>query len=284
MPNSSTWPFCKTNIMPQSLMVFKRWAIVITVESFSFSRITLQIVSVGSSKMTILFCCNSTRAKQMSCRSLKLTRLPFSNNVWSSCPSRLKTNCFSCTSFKARYKSVSSNCPEHRGLHLAIHQKGQDFGRERIYTAEPLAGSVPLLEPLMMSPLESSMHITAATNDDFPDPWGLQRHSLLLLWCYDWFSSALEVPPDRRSLMRLTRWYFLRWASDQGKVVTHGVSHNSFNRRHVILDICCFPHRVLSQGHCLNAVDKGKTGNSWLERANVGENVHLSLCVPFFAF
>ena len=54
-------------------MVFKRWAIVITVEFLSFSRTTFQIVcsvsgstcAVGSSKMTILLFCNSTEPNKL---------------------------------------------------------------------------------------------------------------------------------------------------------------------------------------------------------------------------
>ena len=107
-----------TKIMSQSLMVFSRWAMVITVEPFSFSRTTLQIVcsvsgstcAVGSSRMTIFLLCKRTRAKQISCRSPTLKFAPCSNNWWSSFPSKLSTNSFSWTISKARHNSTSWNC------------------------------------------------------------------------------------------------------------------------------------------------------------------------------
>ena len=75
--NPVTSPLFRTKILSQSLIVFKRCAIVITVEDLSSSRTMFQIVcsvsgstcAVGSSKMTIFFCCNSTRTKQISWRS-----------------------------------------------------------------------------------------------------------------------------------------------------------------------------------------------------------------------
>ena len=82
------FPSFKTKIFSQSFIVFKRWPIVMTVDSFSLSRTTFQIVcsvsgstcAVGSSKTTILLRCSSTRAKQINCRSPTLTLAPCSSS------------------------------------------------------------------------------------------------------------------------------------------------------------------------------------------------------------
>ena len=66
---SATWPSFNTRILSQFWTVFRRWAIVITVEFFSFSSTVVQIIwsvlgsrdAVGSSKTTILFCWSSVR-------------------------------------------------------------------------------------------------------------------------------------------------------------------------------------------------------------------------------
>lgn len=108
---SSISPFFMIKITSQSVMVFKRWAIVITVESFNFSFTTFHIVcsafgstcAVGSSKIIISLWCNRTRARQINCRSPTLKFAPCSNNSWSSPSSSLSTNSYNCTSSRARH-------------------------------------------------------------------------------------------------------------------------------------------------------------------------------------
>ena len=161
-------------------MVFKRWAIVITVDSFSFSRTTFQIIcsvcgstcEVGSSKMTILLRCNSTRAKHTNCRSPTLRFAPCSSSSWSSCPSKLSTNSFSCTFSKARHKSTSWNCSKRSRFFLndPLNRTGlwprTDIHRRAFCR---LISFIRMLST-SISPSASGMRIRAATKEDFPAP------------------------------------------------------------------------------------------------------------------
>ena len=150
------------------------------VESFSFSWTTFQMVcsvsgstcGVGSSKITILFCCSNNRAKQISWRSPTLTFPPYSNNSWFSCPSRLSTKSFSCTSSRAHHNSASWNCSI----------------RSRFFLSDPLkrTGLWPRIDierrvsqrfisfirtsSTVIPPSASGMRIREATNEDFPAP------------------------------------------------------------------------------------------------------------------
>ena len=161
-------------------MVFSRWAIVITVEFFSFSRTTLQITcsvsgstcAVGSSKMITFFRCKRTRAKQINCRSPALKFAPCSNNSWCSCPSRFSTNPFSWTSSKAFHSSKSWNWSTRSRFLLSDPLKrtglwpSTDIHRRVSWRLISFIGT----PSIMTFPSASGMRRKAATRDDFPAP------------------------------------------------------------------------------------------------------------------
>ena len=180
LSNPLTFPSFKTKIFSQSFIVFKRWAIVMTVDSFSLSRTTFQTVcsvsgstcAVGSSKTTILLRCSSTRAKQINCRSPTLTLAPCSSSSWSSLASSLPTKSFSCTSSKACHKSVSWYLSKMSRFYFndPLKRRGlwprTEIPRRACWRPISLTGT----SSMIISPSASGMRIRAATKDDFPAP------------------------------------------------------------------------------------------------------------------
>ena len=75
-PNSATWPSDRTRMRSQSIIVWRRWAMVSTVQSRNFSLICSWMsasvrgstLAVASSRTSTLFLLRTARARHRSCR------------------------------------------------------------------------------------------------------------------------------------------------------------------------------------------------------------------------
>mmetsp|Transcript_78961 Transcript_78961/g.131824 ORF Transcript_78961/g.131824 Transcript_78961/m.131824 type:complete len:327 (-) Transcript_78961:3356-4336(-) len=181
---SATWPWSSTSTRSQSIMVCSRWAMVMTVQSWKFSRMTfwmsLSVVTsteaVASSMKSSLDLRSTARARQISCAWPTDRLLPPS----STCIFKLSPPSTSCTltysarldSSKARHKLSSLYVLVGSKLYRKVPLKstgscGMTHSRFRNSLRETLEMSIP---SILMVPSIMSMRYNANSIEDLPLP------------------------------------------------------------------------------------------------------------------